>query len=732
MDDRHSEPLTPPLLLAFWRQRWGKSATKPPGTPYLEGQLELWGNWLTHWSAWSLPAVSALSALACMALFGFLLLVQFPLKGQLSFSVLIVGLALYAHRFSGTYVTLVLMGLTSLLLARYFYWRLSATLPAEFGLDLVFGLVLCVAELHIWALMMVGAVRAAWPVREPTRTLPIEQGGWPSVDVLVLCHGRSLAAVQSALSAAGALSWHPKKLKICVLDGGPREEVQALASAMGATYLTDTDETNDQIARIKQALATTDGEVIAIVDGDCAPSPNFLKTTVGWFLYDSQLGMLQTPGHFLAPKPARRIQQVFRTVGPSAPYALMRRSMLNEATGVDHNPSLAQTHLALKLQELARSSSYLGFVESAELPPDGRNTTTTPQSMPEAFRIYRPSGDTALLWKLRLVSLETWLTFFCPLRHWVFFAAPLAYLLLDMRIIQTSASLWLAYALPQFVLGLIIKDRKYRDQRIRLWADIREMLLSWYLLILTAWTLVRTEIAKFSKILTKNNNTSVLPYAWKAALAPAIGFALSVASLAVGIAHVPRPNAKIDELSLLFICWTLYNLMIQLARLAVTEENREVRRYLQSQKHLPAMIRLPSGRTMSCTTENFPESVLRLKLPATVTFGSAVSTSLSIFHRQREFSFPVRVVPEHGSVVSAHIDGTALNVYKSLSVAAYSRGRDWPKWLPDRDADQPMPKWLVRTLAALGGPAGWFARSFGKFASSIRGISWFHIGKKRK
>lgn len=732
MDDRHSEPLTPPLLLAFWRQRWGKSATKPPGTPYLEGQLELWGNWLTRWSAWSLPGVSALSTLACITLFGFLLVVEFPLNSQVIFSILIVGVALYAQRFSGTFVTLVLMGLTSLLVARYFYWRLSATLAPEFGLDLVFGLVLYVAELHVWALMMVGAVRAAWPVREPARPLPIEQGGWPSVDVLVLCHGRALDTVQSVLSAAGALSWHPKKLKICVLDGGFREEVQALASAMGATYMADADATHDQMARINQALATTEGEVIAIVDGDCAPSPNFLKTTVGWFLYDSQLGMLQTPGHFLAPKPARRILEIFKTVGPSAPYALIRRSMLNEVAGLDHNPSLTQTHLALKLQELARSSSYLGFVESMELPPDGKNTGTTPQPEPEAFRIYRPSGDTALLWKLRLVSLETWLTFFRPLRHWVFFSAPLAYLLLDMRIIQTSASLWLAYVLPQFVLGLIIKDRKYRDQRIRLWADIHEMLLSWHLLILTTWTLVRTEIAKLGKILTGSHNTSALAYEWKAALAPTIGFAFSVASLAVGTAHVLKPDATIDELRLLFVCWALYNLMIQLARLAVTEENREVRRYMQSQKHLPAMIRLPSGRTMSCTTENFPESVLRLKLPAAVTFGSAVATNLSIFHRHREFSFPVRAVPEQDGVISIHIDGAALNIYKSLAVAAYSRGRDWPKWLPDRDADQPMPQWLVRTLAALRGAAGWFARSFGKFASAIRGVSWFHIGKKRK
>lgn len=731
MDDRHLEPLTPPLLLALWRQRWGKSATKPPGAPYLHGQLERLGDWLTHWSAWSLPGVATLSTLMCLTLFGLLLLIQFPLADQLTFSAFIVVLALYANRYAGTFVTLVLMGLTSLLLARYFYWRLGATLAPEFGLDLIFGLILCVAELHLWTLMMVGAIRAAWPVREPAKPLPVEQGGWPSVDVFVLCHGRSVAATQSALAAAGALNWHPKKLKICVLDGGIRKEIQALANAKGADYLTDAEEIHDGIARINQALAATEGEVVVIVDGNSTLNPNFLKMTVGWFLYDLQMGMLQTPGHFLAPKPAKRILEIFKTVGTTESYALIRRSMLSEVTGVKIHPSLTQTHLALKLQELARSSSYLGFVENTETPPGDKNTGTTAQPAQEAFRIFRPFGDTALLWKLRLGSLEAWLTLYHPIPHWIFFAAPVAYLLLDMRIIQTSAYLWLAFTLPQFVLGLIIQDRKYREHRIPLWTDMREILLSWYLLILTTWTLVRTEVTKCGKILT-SGNTSTLPYAWKAALVPVTGFVLSLASLTVGIAHVLRPYARIDEMNVLFVCWTVYNLLILLARLAVTEENREVHQHLQSQKCLPAMLRLPSGRTMSCTTENFPEAVLRLKLPTAVTFEREITTNLSIFHRHREFSFPVLLAQEHERVVSARIDGAALNVYKSLGVAAYSRGRDWPKWLPDRDADKPIPPWLVRTFAALTRRMSWLTRSFGKFVNAVGGVSWVHIGKKRK
>lgn len=731
MDDRHPEPLTPSLLLAFWRQRWGKSATKPPGTPYLHGQLERWGDWLTHWAGWSLPGVATLSTLFCLALFGVLLQIQFPLNGQLTFSALLVALTLYANRYAGTFVTLMLMGLTSLLLARYFYWRLGATLAPEFGADLVFGLALCVAELHIWALMMVGAVRAAWPVREPFKRLPIEQGGWPSVDVLVLCAGRSIATVQAALTAAGALSWHPKKLSVYVLDGATREEVHALATSMGATYLADAADNPDELARIHQALATTQGEVIAIVEGDATLHPNFLKTTVGWFLYDLQLGMLQTPGHFLAPKPARRILEIFKTVGPSASCALIRRSMLEEAALVDSHPSLTQTHLALKLQELAASSSYLGFVENTETQPDDGPAGNASRPAPEAFRIFRPFGDTALLWKLRLASLEAWLAFFRPLPHWVFFFTPVAYLLFDTRVIQSSAYLWLAYAVPQFVLGLIVKDRRHREHRIPLWINVREMLLSWYLLIFTSWTLIQTEVAKFTNSLT-NNNGALRPYAWKTALIPVIGFALSAASVASGTARLLNPQSKIDEWTVLFIFWALYNLTILLARLALTEEDREVHQHMQSQRHLPAMIRLPSGRTMSCTTENFPEAALRLKLPTAVSFANGTTTTLSIFHRNREFSFPVRVRSEEGTVVNAQIDGTALTVYKSLGVAAYSRGRDWPKWLPDRDADKPIPKWLRRVLAALRPSTAWLATGFDKFASAIRGIKWIHTGKKRK
>lgn len=730
MDDRHPEPLTPSLLLAFWRQRWGKPATKTLGTPYLHGQIVRLGHWLTHGSAWSLPGLAACCALTCLMLFGVLVQIQFPLNGQLIFSVLVIGLALYANLFAGTFVTLVLMGLISLLLARYFYWRLDATLAPEFGADMVCGLVLCAAELHLWALMTVDAIRAAWPVREPAKRLPIEQGGWPSVDVLVLCAGRSTDAVQSTLLAVGALSWHPKKLNIFVLDSAPRENVQVLATSIGATYLTDTAEVLDELARINQTLSVTQGEVIGIVDGDSAPHPGFLKATVGWFLYDPQLGMLQTPGHFLAPKPARRILEIFKTVGPTGSYALIRRSMLKEAALVEGHPSLTQTHLALKLQELAASSSYLGFIESAESLPDDDRSGAASRPVPEAFRIFRPYGDTALLWKLRLTSLEAWLTFYRPLAHWVFFLTPVAYLLFDVRVIQTSAYLWLAYALPQFVLGLIVQDRRHREQRTPLWADMREMLLSWHLLVLTSWTLIRTEVTKLINIL-RASDSILTPYEWKSAMIPIIGFALSAASVVAGTTQLHNPHSKLDEWTVLFVCWSLYNLTILLGRLAMAEENREVHHHLQSQRHLPAMIRLPSGRTMSCRTENFPESALKLRLPAAVPFGSGSTTSVSIFHRNREYSFPVRVTSHEGAIVSAQIDGAALNVYRSLGVAAYSRGRDWPKWLPDRDADQIVPTWLGRALVALRPSTDWLTKGFDKLASVIRSVKWIHKGKKK-
>ena len=58
--------------------------------------------------------------------------------------------------------------------------------------------------------------------------------------------------------------------------------------------------------------AKTNGEYIAIFDCDHIPTRSFLQITMGWFIKDSNLALIQTPHHFFSPDPFERNLRKFR------------------------------------------------------------------------------------------------------------------------------------------------------------------------------------------------------------------------------------------------------------------------------------------------------------------------------------------------------------------------------------------------------------------------------------
>lgn len=725
--------MNPRLLLRLWRDRWGKSDSQNRAIPYLEGQLSSWANWLTQLSVWGLPGVITIATLCFLPLFGLLMVTPFSLNDQLIFSVALVCLALYARAYGSHFVTLLLVSLSVVVSARYFYWRLTSTLVQDINSDLILGLGLCLAELHLWLLAITSTMQDLWPVKKKALRLPKEPAGWPAVDIFVLCNDQSVASIRSTATAAQALNWPRRILKIHLLDSSLRGEIKTMADAMAISYLTPADYFHDRVSLINQAVAKTDGNLIAILECHSNPEADLLKMTVGWFLRESNLAMLQTPGHFLAPAASARIMEIFEESSSRFSCALIRRSMLAEIGGVASEPVTKRTHTALKLQALGYSTGYLGFAARAEPTPDFQQISVESRwpSDQEPFLVYRPFGDHSLLWKLRVASFQDVLIFFRPIPRLAYALAPAACLLLDIRFIQTSAALLGAYALPHLIHAYITRQRRHQQHRFSVMTEIWETVLAGHVLCMTAVTLLWTELTQRKKTWQSGTDQRPGAFDWKAALPSLIIFALNLAALTGGLTHLLTSSSAINEMNALFVVWSLYNLMVLAARLAVAEEGRDVLLHARRQAHLPAMIRLTSGRTLSCTTENFPELALTLKLPAPVPIENQSRVSISIFHNHHEFSFPAQVTLETELTLRAGIDGPARIVYESLVVAAYSRGQDWPKWLPARDTGDPLPRWLVSILTAVRRRAVAFVRDFGRSLSVRLGRGWRQIWKKK-
>ena len=126
---------------------------------------------------------------------------------------------------------------------------------------------------------------------------------WPSVDIFIPSYNEPLAVVRPTVIAALALDWPRDKLKVYILDDGRRDEFRVFAESVGATHVTRTNNFHAKAGNINAALPNTNGELIAIFDCDHIPTRSFLQMSVGWFLADKKLAMVQTPHHFLSPDP---------------------------------------------------------------------------------------------------------------------------------------------------------------------------------------------------------------------------------------------------------------------------------------------------------------------------------------------------------------------------------------------------------------------------------------------
>jgi len=707
--------MNPQLILSLWRERWGKTEDKVFKVPYLQGRPNLWSESLLDAWAWSLPGVAVASALLCAFLLALVVSLELSLNSQIVFSVVIVGISLYLRRYGGGFFTLVMLGLSFIASARYLYWRFGSTLSQESDMALVLGFGLCLAELYLWLLTLVNLLGNAYPLKRSPLPLPADRAQWPSIDVLIPCHDHSRVSNELAVKAALALDWPQEKIKIFLLEDCPSDATRALATASNVVCLGYSDNPAGKAGSINQALRDTKSEWVVILEGDSAPSKDFLTRVAGWCVSDAKLGMLHTAHHFLVPAPSTRSLDLFQSPALSGSCAMLRRSMLAEIGGVTQEPVTEQAHTALKLQAAGYGHACIGFAK-IENPSPNPNPSPSPSPSPphqmpgvdprtpaplEVFRVDHPFSGNTLRHRQRLAFLQEMLQFYYPVVRLIFFTAPLAYLLAGVNIIQTSAGLLAAYALPHLVQGYMAQARLRGNTRFPLRAELWQTLLALYLLVPTAITALRTKFSQWISAFKSQEIAKDDAFDGLVAWPYAIVLGLNLTGFMAGMFQFFASGSERHGLALFYLLWAGYNFLLLVAMLAVAEESRHIRGHIRRQSQLPATLRLPSGRYISCSTRNFPENCLALtpRVPVMLKAGTAVN--VSIFLDYREFVFPAQVASDQENVLWITIESAMQTSYRALATAVFSRGPDWPQWLPAQDADHPFPAWLKNSFNAV-------------------------------
>ncbi len=170
----------------------------------------------------------------------------------------------------------------------YVAWRIGWSGQ---GVPLPLFLSLLVAEVFGWVSLGFYAF-LAWTVPESTR--PPTPDSLPTVDVFVPTYDEPLRVLEATLVGCREIrgphvTW--------VLDDGRRPEVEALATRMGARYLTRADNSHAKAGNVNAALSRTHGELILFLDADHVPLPDVLEATLGYF-EDPDVALVQTPHDF--------------------------------------------------------------------------------------------------------------------------------------------------------------------------------------------------------------------------------------------------------------------------------------------------------------------------------------------------------------------------------------------------------------------------------------------------
>ena len=402
-----------------------------------------------------------LALAACVALCP-LLVLPLPWKEQAIFGAAVVALAVVLNRIRHSLtITMLLMAFSIFSTLRYGYWRVIQTWQGITSAghlhrwDTVYVLMLLAAEFFAFSTLILGYFQTLRPLHRPPLPLEGDPENWPTVDVLIPTYNEPLHVVQGTVLAARAIDYPAGKMRVLLLDDGKREEFRKFAAQAGVEYITRNNNAHAKAGNINHALQLLNGEFVAIFDSDHVPGRSFLQSTLGWFLRDSNLGLVQTPHHFYSPDPFERNLGQFRRVPNEGELfhrlvqdgndlwnasffcgscAVLRRSALDEIGGIAVETVTEDAHTALRMQRNGWNTAYINIPKAAGLATESLaahigQRIRWARGMTQILRLDNPLFASGLSLPQRLCYFNATTHFLFAVPRLIFLTVPLVYLL---------------------------------------------------------------------------------------------------------------------------------------------------------------------------------------------------------------------------------------------------------------------------------------------------------------
>lgn len=655
----------------------------------------------------------------------FTITVPFEFYSQCIFAIGCFVVALVLRKQTGRFPVVVLITLSMIVSMRYMYWRMTSTLAFESWLDIVFGYGLLAAEIYSLIVLTLGYLQTAWPLRRQPAMLTMPPSDWPTVDVFIPTYNETLDIVSLTIFAAQAIDWPKDKLRVHVLDDGRRDEFREFCSNIGVNYITRDNNRHAKAGNLNEALKVTNGELVAIFDADHVPTRSFLQICVGWFYKDPKLAMLQTPHFFFSPDPFEKNLNTFRSVPNEGELfyglvqdgndlwnaaffcgscAVMRRTALEEVGGIAIETLTEDAHTALKMSRAGYNTAYLAIPQAAGLATESlarhiRQRTRWARGMAQIFRTDNPLAGKGLKFGQRLCYLNAMLHFFYGLPRLIFLTAPLTYLFFGAHIFQASALMITAYVLPHVLHASLTNSRIQGRFRHSFWNEVYETVLAWYIMGPVLLALINPKLGGFN-VTDKGGVITDNHFDWKLARPYIILLSLNVLGMLFGFWQLATGDENAVTTILINLAWTLYNVIISSASMAVASETRQVRSEPRVAAELAAKVQLPDGQLIDATTLDFSQKGIGLRLPEGIAIPRGEHINVILSRNKQQSVFPAIIVFNRGGIYGVQFNSLSLRQQSELVRLTFSRADIWASNWGSGRPDTPLA--ALREVSLIG------------------------------
>lgn len=658
--------------------------------------------------------------LAAAAAFCFLAVLPLTWPQQAVLGLLSLLMALAMARSSDSYlVTLTLMMMSMFCTFRYGYWRILQVVrffedPASHwgALDAFFILCLLLAEAYAFIILFLGYFQTIWPLRRAPVALPENTEDWPHVDVLIPTYNEPLEVVRYTALGALNMDWPADKIHIYILDDGRRKEFERFAFEAGIGYKIREGNVHAKAGNINTALKSMSSPLVAIFDCDHVPTRSFLQMTVGWFLRDHKLAMLQTPHHFYSPDPFERNLEQFRVIPNEGELfygvvqdgndfwnssffcgscAVLRRTALDDVGGIAVETVTEDAHTSLRMQMNGWGTAYINIPQAAGLATERLSAHVGQRirwarGMIQILRTDNPLFAPGLTFPQRLCYLNAMCHFLYAVPRLIFLTAPLIYLLLNHTNIPGYWAAILAYALPHLTLSNVTNSRIQGEHRHSFWNEIYETVLSPYILLPTMLALINPKLGKFN-VTAKGGVVKRTFFDTRIAQPFLVMLLFNIAGLIVAIPRFLIWDRDRPGTVLMNVIWCCFNVVILGVCTAVARELRQLRTTVRISIVTPVVARMPDGRSIAGETINLSNGGTSIRFSEPLDVAPESEVRLAFPSPAADTDLPATVVSSEGSVLRVRFDALSIAEEEVLTMLLYSRADSWLGWGESRESD---------------------------------------------